>query len=173
MSPTNHADYLSFWSLHLKVPVLSINYRKAPEHPYPCAVEDVWTTYRRVIESNGRLIGMNFNNSPLEIAVVGDSAGGNLATVLVARSIRNQVQKPNGLHLIYPSLDLGGQFWKSKDSFAATNLGEKIVVKHKPELSSRILYAGDGVLPLNYFVLLGEAYFKNGQFGAFGNIQTD
>jgi hypothetical protein len=44
MSPQHHADYLSFWARTLEVPILSVNYRKAPEHPFPCGFEDAWVS---------------------------------------------------------------------------------------------------------------------------------
>lgn len=44
MSPQHHADYLSHWAIMLGVPVLSVNYRKAPEFPFPCGFEDAWVS---------------------------------------------------------------------------------------------------------------------------------
>jgi acetyl esterase/lipase len=44
MSPQHHADYLSFWAMALGIPVLSVNYRKAPEFPFPCGFEDAWVS---------------------------------------------------------------------------------------------------------------------------------
>ena len=53
--------------------VLFINYRLAPEHPFPAAVDDVLACYRGIDASGTR-----------RVAVTGDSAGGNLALVLVS-----------------------------------------------------------------------------------------
>src|SRR4029077_13703227 len=50
------------------------DYRLAPEHPFPAAVEDVLATYRGMDDSGIR-----------RIAVTGDSAGGNLALVMASR----------------------------------------------------------------------------------------
>jgi len=50
------------------------DYRLAPEHPFPAAVDDVLTTYRGMADSGIR-----------RIAITGDSAGGNLALVLASR----------------------------------------------------------------------------------------
>jgi len=61
-----------------RLPVLSINYRLAPEHPFPAALEDVTAAYRWLLASGVR---------PQELILVGDSAGGNLvlATLLSLR----------------------------------------------------------------------------------------
>ena len=57
---------------------LAIDYRLAPEHPFPAAVEDCLTAYRYLIDSG---------TPPAKIAIMGDSAGGNLTlvTLLTAR----------------------------------------------------------------------------------------
>jgi acetyl esterase len=54
--------------------VVSVDYRLAPEHPFPAAVEDSWAVTRWAFEQSDR------------VAVAGDSAGGNLAAVMALRA---------------------------------------------------------------------------------------
>lgn len=81
--------------------VVSVDYRLAPEHKFPAALEDAWGA---VSLMPGRAAA--WNGDPTRVAVGGDSAGGNLATV-VARWARDR-GGPRLVHqlLIYPVTDL-------------------------------------------------------------------
>jgi len=80
--------------------VVSVDYRLAPEHPYPAAIDDAWATLQWVADHGDEL-----GADPTRIAVGGDSAGGNLAAIVsvLARDagvgLRHQL-------LVYPVTDL-------------------------------------------------------------------
>jgi acetyl esterase len=57
--------------------VLSVDYRLAPENPYPAPVDDALAAIRWAAEEGGKAIGAE----PRALVAMGDSAGGNLATV--------------------------------------------------------------------------------------------
>jgi acetyl esterase len=83
-----------------KTIVISVDYRLAPEDRFPAAVEDAAAATRWVLES-GSGMGVDSN----AVAVGGDSAGGNLATV-AAGLLRGGSRQPAFQLLIYPALDL-------------------------------------------------------------------
>jgi acetyl esterase len=83
--------------------VVSVDYRLAPEHKFPAAVEDSAAALRFVAENASRL-----RIDPARIAVGGDSAGGNLAAVLCLLGREGQVPMPGYQLLLYPATDMAG-----------------------------------------------------------------
>jgi acetyl esterase len=82
------------------VRVLSVDYRLAPEHPFPAAADDALAAYR-----DARARAEELGADPARVAVGGDSAGGNLAAV-VALDLRGDPLAPAFQLLIYPGLDM-------------------------------------------------------------------
>jgi acetyl esterase len=79
--------------------VLSVDYRLAPEHPFPAALLDVDTVLDHVRRS-----GAELGVDPARIAIGGDSAGGHLAAV-AARRQRDAATPLDFQVLIYPVID--------------------------------------------------------------------
>lgn len=87
-----------------RVVVVSVDYRLAPEHPFPAAVDDSVAVFEWV-----QIHAAQFGGDTRRVAVAGDSAGGNLAAVvsLVARD--SGKRPPCAQLLIYPVVDQTGQ----------------------------------------------------------------
>lgn len=87
--------------------VLCFDYRLAPEHPYPAAVEDVMAVWNYLM-----LLGYGAR----DVIVTGDSAGGNLALALMLKLKQEERLLPRGLALLSPWTDLtsSGQSFQTK-----------------------------------------------------------
>ena len=77
--------------------VVSVEYRKAPEAPFPAALYDATDSYKWVIENIGHYDGIGS-----KVAVAGESAVGNLATEVALVAKYENLQRPTHQLLIYP-----------------------------------------------------------------------
>jgi acetyl esterase len=80
--------------------VLSIDYRLAPEHPFPAPLEDAFAAFEWA-EANADSLGVD----PKRIGVGGDSAGGNMAAVVSRMAVEGGGPRPAMQLLFYPVTD--------------------------------------------------------------------
>ena len=88
----SHDDVCAELCAGAGIEVVSVDYRLAPEHVYPAALDDVETAYRALAAEGRRIL------------VGGDSAGARLAAALCLRLRRSGTAQPAGQILIYPGL---------------------------------------------------------------------
>jgi acetyl esterase len=81
--------------------VMAVDYRLAPEHPFPAAVTDALAAFRWAV-ANPRELAIE----PGMVAVMGDSAGGNLAAVVSLMARDDGGPTPIAQGLVYPATDL-------------------------------------------------------------------
>jgi acetyl esterase/lipase len=95
--------FLRFLCRYLRIIVLSVNYRHAPEHAYPAAINDCIAALQHVSDSLIEEFGLD----PQHVAIGGLSAGGQLAasTALHAAQCEGSVIQPCFQMLICPVLD--------------------------------------------------------------------
>ncbi|NKR75613.1 alpha/beta hydrolase fold domain-containing protein [Rhodococcus hoagii] len=96
----SHDSLCRFLARNAEVAVLAVDYRLAPEHAFPGAVDDAVSAFRYAVE-NASALGID----PDRVAVAGDSAGGNLAAV-VSQVTRNDDRRPAFQMLFFPWLDM-------------------------------------------------------------------
>ena len=102
MTSRPHQSYIRQWSLHTQTPILCVDYRLAPEHPFPAALDDIWQTYNWVLQYGEESLGIK----PEKVILAGDSAGGSLVLGVIMRAIEAGIRVPDGVLLAYPSLCL-------------------------------------------------------------------
>lgn len=96
----SHDNLCRFLAKHSGVRVLSVDYRCAPEAPFPAAVDDAIAAFDYAIEH-----AESWGADPSAIALGGDSAGGNLAAVVAHQASLTDRPKPAFLLLFYPAVD--------------------------------------------------------------------
>lgn len=117
-----------------QVRVVAVDYRLAPEAPFPAAVDDAMAAWAWIAEHASGL-GID----PARIAVGGDSAGGNLAAVVAQQTVAMDGPSPAFQLLIYPATD-----------FLATS-------------ESRLTYADGFFLTKAFMDLAEENYLVGGE----------
>jgi acetyl esterase/lipase len=129
MNPRTNDDKLFAWAGRTGLPVLSLDYGKAPEFPYPYALNECFDVYQMIIASRGRCVGLSGDAVP-KIVITGDSAGGNIAaslTLMIVEAGSTETRQylgqsplpiPEGLILLYPGLDMNIGNWMSDEQMS-------------------------------------------------------
>jgi acetyl esterase len=100
-SVETHDPFCRLLSEAADIIVLSVEFRRAPEHPFPAALDDMLAAYRWAAAHTE-----SFGADTKRLMLGGDSAGGNLAAVAANRiCATNEIVHPAGLMLLYPVTD--------------------------------------------------------------------
>ncbi|GGE09321.1 acetylhydrolase [Aureimonas endophytica] len=104
--------------------VVSVEYSKAPEHKFPAAHDDAVAAYKWVAQHANEIGG-----DPQKIALVGESAGGNLATNVAIAARDQNLTKPVYQVIVYPmaGTDLDTQSYKMADSAKVAPLNKPMM----------------------------------------------
>jgi epsilon-lactone hydrolase len=95
-SSRTHRGFASHLSRYSGMPTFAIDYRLAPEHPFPAAEDDAYEAYCWLLAQG---------HDPARIVVAGDSAGGHLAVALALRLRNEGLPAPAALAMFGPLID--------------------------------------------------------------------
>jgi acetyl esterase/lipase len=111
-SVDTHEPTCGYLARNAQVRVLSVDYRRAPEHPFPAAVDDALAAFL-FAASDAESLGAD----PTAIAIGGDSAGANLAASVCLQTRATRGPRPVFQLLFYPATDMTTRR-RSRDLFA-------------------------------------------------------
>jgi acetyl esterase len=115
-------------ALEARCCVVAVDYRLAPEHPFPAAVDDCAAALRWVVDQAAAL-----KVDPGRVAVGGDSAGGNLAAVIALMARDGDLPAVGYQLLFYPAVDLSPidpGFERTTPGMPLTGAGMRYFIDH-------------------------------------------
>jgi epsilon-lactone hydrolase len=128
-SVQTHRDLMTRLSITASMRVLGLNYRLAPMHPFPAAVEDAAAAYRWLLRKG---------IEPARIAIAGDSAGAGLALAAIITIRDEQLPLPGAVVCLSPWVDLA-----VTGASMANKASEDPIVSRDMLLGWGKLYLGD------------------------------
>ena len=96
-SPKSHRDLCSHLAVYADRPVIALDYRLAPEHVFPAAIDDVVAAYIDLLAQG---------YAAKDIVIAGDSAGGGLSLACLQQLREQGIELPAAAYLISPWVDL-------------------------------------------------------------------
>ena len=97
--------FCSILARRVKCPIVSVDYRLAPEHKFPAGLQDAIDAYEWALR-NGEKLG-----APAGVATIGgDSMGGNFTAIVAQEMMRERKPLPQLQLLIYPATELENEF---------------------------------------------------------------
>ncbi|SDI83013.1 Acetyl esterase/lipase [Frankineae bacterium MT45] len=144
-SLTTHRSLAAFLARESGAVVFALDYRLAPEHPYPAAVDDAVAAFMDIVRAHGF--------APDQIAISGDSAGGGLAVATTRRLIDDHGVTPGALALLSPWTDPSDEHvTKSRDLVVNQAWGRKNAAAYRGQADPKTpgyapMYASMSGLP--------------------------
>jgi monoterpene epsilon-lactone hydrolase len=137
-SPASHRHLAAKMAVEMKLRTLLVDYRLAPEAPFPAAVEDAHAVYQDALDTGIRAA---------DIVLAGDSAGGGLCLLLMLRLKAAGLPLPAAAALLSPWLDLTC----SGESFR-TNARLDPLISHAGMSQAAAIFLAGGIDPSNPLV---------------------
>lgn len=126
-------------AVRARVVVISVDYRLAPEHPYPAAVDDAWAATLWAYEN-----ASDIDADRTRMAVMGESAGGTLAAVVAIKARDAGAPRLSRQLLLYPAVEMTDTF----DSERRYARGPIITSAQMKGFSRLYLGGADGADPI-------------------------
>jgi acetyl esterase/lipase len=117
-SPRTHRALIARIAAESGARCVAVEYRKAPAHPFPCAIDDCVRAYRELLASGV---------APASLFVGGDSAGGGLTLATLQRLRVENVSLPRAAILLSPWVDLEGTGASVRDNAPYDYLSEEML----------------------------------------------